>query len=300
MSWKDKCPRPYYKNYERVTVMNDKNWFEVYKLPGNVFAIAEPYHCEEVNCYLIIGTDKAVLFDTGLGFFSIKDVAEELYDGEIVVVNSHSHFDHIGCNGLFDKIFAFDDALSRYTANKGAPHSVYGDQLNEEMFFNGYPEGFDAANFSVPPYHFTPLKEGEMIDLGNRKLEVIHTPGHSSDSIMLFDREQGILFTGDTFYLAALYAHFDCEEFGKSDLSDYIKSLNKIINLGEAVKNLYCEHNEFIALPGKLRIAIEAMREILNDSIKNGSSVDTTHQYLEEKNKIVEYFFDGFSIVCRV
>ncbi|NCB41007.1 MAG: MBL fold metallo-hydrolase [Clostridia bacterium] len=299
MSWKDNCPRPYYKNYERIQIMSSQNWFEVYKLPGNVFAIAEPYHCQEVNSYLIIGDERALLFDTGEGFFDITEVAKELYKGEIIAANSHSHFDHIGCNYMFNTVLAFDDSQSRYTAERGAPHELFEDQLSEEMFLNGYPKELEAETFFVPPYHSSPLKDGEVIALGNRNLEVIHTPGHCSDSIMLFDRKNGILFTGDTFYMATLYAHFDCPEFGKSDLAQYAASLEKVAALGDDLKALYCSHNEFIVEPDQLSQAAKAFRQIIDGELKSGSLVDVAHVYLEEESKIAEYIFDGFSIICR-
>lgn len=299
MSWKDKCPRPYYKNYERIPIKNSQNWFEVYRLPGDVFAIAEPYHCQEVNSYLIVGTKKALLFDTGEGFFNIKKPAEELYGGEIIVANSHSHFDHIGCNYLFDHVLAFDDEQSRYTSRNGAPHELFEDQLNDEMFLYGCPQEVEAQTFSIPPYHISPLRDGDLIDLGNRTLEVIHTPGHCSDSIMLFDRAKGILFTGDTFYMATLYAHFDCPEFGTSNLEQYAESLDKIVALGKDLKTLYCSHNEFVVAPEKLAEAAKALHQILNGEVENSSLVGVEHVYLEEENKIVEYGFDGFSVICR-
>lgn len=300
MSWKENCPRPYYAKYERVPVQNDFGWFEVYKLPSDVYVITEPNHCQEVNSYLILGKDKAVLFDTGEGFFNIKTLAEELFAGEIIVINSHSHFDHIGCNYLFDTVMAFEDDQSLYTAAHGAPNALFADQLAEELFLYGYPLGFIPQNFAVPPYKFTAVKEGDIIDLGNRKLEIIHTPGHSSDSIMLLDRANRILFTGDSFYLATLYAHFHCQEFGISNLNDYASSLEKIVALGDAVKLLYCSHNEFIAPPAKLAEAAEALRQIIDRKTEEGGPVSIQHLYLEEEGSIKEYFFNGFSIICRV
>ena len=249
---------------------------------------------------MIIGTEKALLFDTGEGFFDIKKVAEELYDGEIIAANSHSHFDHIGCNYLFDSVLAFVDPQSRYTSKRGAPHKLFEDQLNEEMFLHGPPNELEIATFFVPPYTISPIKDGDVIGLGNRSLEVVHTPGHCSDSIMLLDRAKGILFTGDTFYMATLYAQFDCPEFGKSDVPQYAESLDKIVSLGGDVKTLYCSHNEFVVVPEKLAEAAKAMHRIINGEIKNGSPVDMAHVYLEEENRIIEYTFDGFSVICRM
>ncbi len=300
MSFQEKYPRPYYEKYEEVSVNCRNGWFRVYRLPGNVFAIVEPLHCQEVNSYLIVGDDRALLWDTGEGFFDIKEIAGQLYPGEILAGNSHSHFDHIGCNHLFDKVFAYDDPQSFYTAQKGAPHELFADQLRPEMFIGGFPEGLASGTFFVPPYRIRPVKEGDQIDLGGRLLEVIHTPGHSPDSMMLLDQKHGILFTGDTFYEAALYAHFDCPEFGRSDLKDYLGSMEKIHSRICDIKALYCSHNDLIVGPEKISEAVEAYRHILDGKAGAGMNVDLQHQYLEDGTAIVEYPFAGFSIVCRL
>lgn len=299
MSFQEKYPRPYYSKYEQVELDCHSDWFRVYRLPGKVFAITEPKHCQEVNSFLIIGSQRALLWDTGEGFFDITEVARKLYSGEIIAANSHSHFDHIGCNHRFDHVLAYDDPQAHYTAERGAPHGLFADQLSPEMFIGGYPEGLDPETFFVPPYRIRTVRDGQLIDLGERILEVIHTPGHSPDSMMLLDRTNGSLFTGDTFYQAALYAHFDCPEFGRSDLNAYLNSMERIQSRIQEVKALYCSHNELIAAPFKVKEAADAFRSILNGKVMEGLTVDLRHVYLEDGTAIVEYPFREFSIVCR-
>lgn len=300
MSFQEKYPRPYYSKYEKVQMDCGSDWFQVYRLPENVFAITEPKHCQEVNSYLIIGSQRALLWDTGEGFYDITEIARELYDGEIIAANSHSHFDHIGCNHRFDYVLAYNDPQARYTAERGAPHALFADQLSPEMFIGGYPEELDPEGFFVPPYGIRTVHNGEQIDLGDRLLEVIYTPGHSPDSMMLLDQSNGILFTGDTFYQAALYAHFDCPEFGRSDLNDYLNSMERIQSRIQEIKALYCSHNELIAAPGKIGEAAAAIRSILSKKARERSAVDLQHVYLEDGTAIVEYPFQDFSIVCRI
>ena len=76
--------------------------------------------------------------------------------------------------------------------------------------------------------------------LGGRKLEVIHTPGHQPSCIMLLDRENKLLFTGDTFYPGPMYCLFD-----DSSLPEYSKSIRKAANLVReiGIKEVYCSHN---------------------------------------------------------
>lgn len=299
MSFQEKYPRHYYANYEQVEITDGTDWFRVYRLPGDVYAITEPKHCQEVNSFLIIGSQRALLWDTGEGFFDITEVARNLYSGETIAANSHSHFDHIGCNHRFDHVLAYDDPQARYTAERGAPHGLFADQLNPDMFIGGYPEGLDPGTFFVPPYRIRTVRDGQQIDLGDRLLEVIHTPGHSPDSMMLLDRTEGILFTGDTFYQAALYAHFDCPEFGKSNLTDYLDSMERIQSRIGECKALYCSHNDLIASPDRIKEAADAIRGILNGTCREKLIVDLRHVYLEDGTAIVEYPFRGFSIVCR-
>ena len=109
MKWKDNSEREYYSKYEKVVTKNGQGWFDVYRLPGEVFAICEPQHFQEVNAYLIIGLERSLLLDTGMGICDISRVVGELYQGEVMVVNSHFHFDHIGNNYKFNEIHIYDD-----------------------------------------------------------------------------------------------------------------------------------------------------------------------------------------------
>src|SRR5215510_1299191 len=90
--WCRELPRPEYAKLERVNVHDD--WFEVYRIRPGVFAIYEPHQFEEVISYLVIGSKRALLFDTGMGIGKISDVVMELTKLPVIVLNSHTHFDH--------------------------------------------------------------------------------------------------------------------------------------------------------------------------------------------------------------
>jgi hypothetical protein len=104
--WWNQLPRPEWSAFERID--QDQDWFEVYRIADGVFAIYEPGQFEEVISFLITGEDRALLFDTGLGIGDMKRVVEQLTDLPIVVLNSHTHYDHIGGNYQFDTIFGRD------------------------------------------------------------------------------------------------------------------------------------------------------------------------------------------------
>ncbi len=298
--WKDDKPREYYAKYRKVDVKNHQDWFEVYELPKNVYGICEPSQFQEVNIFLVIGDKKALLFDTGMGIRKIKPLVEELYQGEIIVVNSHFHFDHIANNYCFDGVHAYCDKYNKYVSEHGLPKEALGNQLEEIMFRYGYPKGFNPEEYHIPPYNLIPVEEGHIFDLGNRKLEVIHTPGHSHDGIMLFDKENRILLTGDTFYPGALYAHFDNEEFGKFSMEDYISSMEKVSKLIPDLDYLYSSHRDFTAEPIKLKETADALKRIRDkDDTLDYIVVDEGHTYLEDGNTLKEAKFDGFSIIFK-
>ena len=80
------------------------NWFTVEKIDNGTYAISEYKHWEETHCYLLCGTEKAVLIDTGLGVANIKAVVDSLTTLPITVITTHVHWDHIGGHGYFDNI----------------------------------------------------------------------------------------------------------------------------------------------------------------------------------------------------
>src|ERR1700756_4725011 len=112
--WCRPLPRPEYKNIERVSISDA--WFEVYKVAPGVFAIYEPHQAEEVISYLIVGNKQAVLFDTGMGIANIRRVTSQLTSRPVVVLNSHTHDDHVGGNWQFRFVYGMDTDFTRENA----------------------------------------------------------------------------------------------------------------------------------------------------------------------------------------
>src|SRR5688572_30741691 len=81
-----------------------QSWFEVWEIEPGVFAIEEPFHKERVKSYLVVGSGRAVLIDTGMGVGDISNVARSLTKLPVSVINSHAHWDHIGGNWRFSEI----------------------------------------------------------------------------------------------------------------------------------------------------------------------------------------------------
>src|SRR5512136_2659357 len=105
--WPQALPRPGNQKLQRLE--SASSWFEIFRVSPGTFALLESRHYEEVISYLIVGETRAVLLDTGMGIGNIRAEVERLTALPVVVVNSHSHYDHIGDNHRFAEVWAFDD-----------------------------------------------------------------------------------------------------------------------------------------------------------------------------------------------
>ena len=301
MKWKTPEPREYYSKYKKIETENGKGWYDCYELPGDVIAICEPQHLQEVNCFLIFGSERALMLDTGMGICDIRPLVEELcgpYMDTLQIVNCHAHFDHTGCNFRFGEVFGADTELTRRQAETGVPHVPLASQTDEDMFLFGYPEGFSPEEYCIRPYGFRPCSDGHIFDLGGRDVEFITTPGHTEDHAMLYDHRDGILFAGDMIYFGAIYVQFDSDILGHSDIQEYIDSLDKIERRCKGLKNIYVSHNDFITDPSAIGLIRDAMADIRDGRAVGEPLQDENYGYYDDPPTITQYYFDGFSVVA--
>ncbi|MDP2954313.1 MAG: MBL fold metallo-hydrolase, partial [Chloroflexota bacterium] len=186
------------------------------------------------HTYLVKGLDKNVLIDTGTaaGFPTLKKRLRALgirrQDIHLVIL-SHEHFDHIGAAAFFTGAAVI--GAHRLAANKI--------ELQDEFVtMNKY---FNVANrqFRVDLW----LEDGCLIDVGNYKLEVIHTPGHTSGCICLYEPDHKFLFSGDT-----VFANGTLSEVAASgSISDYVGSLQRLSSLH--ISELYPAHGKTSLAP---------------------------------------------------
>lgn len=190
----------------------ESKWFQVYSVLPGITAIFEPYHFQEVISYLIEGSEKAMLFDSGMDVGNIKAVVDRLTDKPVIVCNSHSHFDHTGGNYLFGEthLLNIPECVKKLEEGYYMPMDS-SNRLDSSLHFEGklWFDLKDPELFHVKPSKVHPVEEGFVFDLGDRKLRVIATPGHSKDGLMLADDENKLLFTGDTVYPAPIYAFME-------------------------------------------------------------------------------------------
>ncbi len=253
--WCRALPRPEYQTLKRIPVADP--WFEVYEVVPHVFAIYEPHQAEETISYLILGRKKALLFDTGMGISDIHKLVDQLTDLPIVVLNSHTHNDHVGGNWQFETVYGMDTDFTRANA-KGSRQDAQ-DELGPGMICGDLPKGFDSKAYATRPWkisHF--LHDHDKIDLGGRTIEILSTPGHTPDAISLLDRAHGLLFTGDTYYPAPIWLYRP-----ETDLDAYVASVKRLAALAPQLKLVLGEHNVPFAQPSvlpRLVVAIETVR----------------------------------------
>ena len=277
--WCRELPRPQYKTLERV--LSDDPWFEIYRVRPGIFAIYEPKQFEEVISYLILGDKRALLFDTGLGIGRISAVVARLTPLSVTVINSHTHFDHVGGNAEFHDIW---NRNLRYTRrNMRGQTNVYSrDTLAPERLCGPLPPGVNAKSYTIRPWLSTRwLRDNERVDLGGRVIEVLFTPGHTPDSLSLFDRANGLLFTGDTFYPGPIYLFVP-----ETNFAAYSRSVTRLSALAPHVKLLLPAHNVPVAEPIFLKRLADAVVDVENGKAKG--QVTEGHR---------EYVFDGFSLL---
>lgn len=280
-NWCRALPRPEYKSLQRVDIAD--SWFEVYKVAPGVFAIYEPHQAEEVISYLITGTERALLFDTGMGISDIKKVVAELTRAPVIVLNSHTHNDHVGGNWEFDNIYGVDTAFTRLNA-RGSRDDAQA-EIATDQICGKLPTGFDPKAYVTKAWKITKyVHDGDRITLGGRSIEVLATPGHTPDSISLLDRSNGLLFTGDTYYPAPIWLFRP-----ETDLEAYDRSIRRLAELAPHIRTVLGAHNVPVAPPSvlaRLVTAFEAMR------------AGRARQVSASSGKVL-YEIDGFSFLMR-
>lgn len=166
-----------------------------------------------VRSFLFEGNERAMLVDTGFGTLDVRKITGELTHLPVFLVNTHTDKDHTGCNKDFK------------------PVSMHPAEM--EHYQKALPEGCRLEDVR-------PLWEGDMIDLGFWKFEVILTPGHTPGSIMLLEREKRMLISGD------MIQDGDIFMFGEGrNMQAFQESLKKIEAMTEAFDTIWPSHGSY-------------------------------------------------------
>lgn len=186
------------------------DWFTITAIDYQTFAIGEPRYWQRNYSYLILGKERAILFDTGPGVRDIKPAVQSLTKLPITVISSHPHYDHIGNNHRFSHIAWLDAPAIR-------------SEVEGDLFQPSFLRGFTTRR--IPPF---PISEwwqpNQQVALGERNLTIFHVPGHETGSVALLDAENQQLFTGDFIYPGWLVAFSPT-----SNLEQYLASTQFLI-----------------------------------------------------------------------
>lgn len=131
--------------------------------------------------YIVVGSEKAAVIDTMNGNEDVEKVVRTITDLPLVVINTHGHSDHIYGNAFFEEVYIHPDDLG---------------MARQEYLSYAYQ--YIERKFELRAVNFLDTQEGDVFDLGEVTLEVYHVPGHTPGGICLLDREDRVLFTGDT------------------------------------------------------------------------------------------------------
>lgn len=186
----------------------------------NVINVSERFWIFEENgvrSFFFEGDNRAMLVDTGFGTLPIRAMAAELTNLPIFLVNTHADRDHTGCNRDFEHICMHPAEMDRYQS--------------------ALPEGCRMEDVR-------PLWDGDVIDLGYWKFEVILTPGHTPGSIMLLERTKRMLLSGDTIQDGDIYM------FGPGrNVRAYQDSLQKINTMTDSFDTIWPSHGSYPLTP---------------------------------------------------
>lgn len=183
-------------------------WFTVESIDRETFAVSEYKHWEEVHSYLICGTEKAVLIDTGLGVADIREAVRKLTDLPIEVLTTHVHWDHIGGHGQFEQIAVHTAEQAWISGGFPLPFEVVRKNLMGHPPYT-VPQGFSAERYEVYQGGAQRLlSDGDRIPLGGRELYVVHTPGHSPGHCCFYEPGRNYLYAGDLIYSGCLDAFY--------------------------------------------------------------------------------------------
>ena len=202
-----------------------EHWFTVEKIDTDTYAISEYKHWEETHCFLLCGTKKDILIDTGLGVANIKKITDSLTKRPIMVITTHVHWDHIGGHKYFDNIAVHEAERDWLSVEFPIPLQVVKRNLMCKPC--DFPLDFSIDDYRI--FQGVPqiiLHDGDCINFGNRKLFVIHTPGHSPGHCCFYEPERKYLFSGDLVYSGCLDVFYPT-----TDPQFFLQSVRKVHSL---------------------------------------------------------------------
>ncbi len=241
------------------------NWFTIDKIDKATYIISEYRHWEETHCYLLNGSEHSLLIDTGLGICNIYEEVTKLTDKPIIAVATHIHWDHIGGHKYFPDFYAHENELNWLSGEFPLTMEQIKDMVVDRC---DLPERYDVNKYDF--FQGKPtrvLTDNDLIDIGDRAVQVLHTPGHSPGHMCFWENERGYLFTGDLVYKDTLFAYFP-----STDPEAYLNSLERVSAL--PVNRVFPAHHTLNIQPEILIRMRDAFRQLQSEGkLHHGNGV---------------------------
>jgi glyoxylase-like metal-dependent hydrolase (beta-lactamase superfamily II) len=239
-----------------MDALQDRDWFEVRRFPHAVTMIREPHHREDVKSYLIEGSRDVAVLDTGTGAGDFAGLVGSLSARHPRILQTHADWDHIGASFRFDEVLVHPSEAE--TLRAGYPAASYAAEFSPESADpSRLPSGFDPSAGIPGVFPTGWLEHGDRIDLGERGLEIFHTPGHSPGGVSFLDREARAFFVGDLLYLGPMLLHDP-----NSDPAAFRESLRLAAEIVEDVDVIYPAHDSVPLVPADVRAIRDAYETV--------------------------------------
>ena len=207
---------------------------QIVKVNQNTWRIED----DGVRIFLLAGDEKALLIDSGMQIHNALDIAKTLTDLPVELLNTHADMDHTGSNEQFDSFYMHPDEEANYR--------------------RGGKEG-----------RLIPVRDGDELDLGNRKLKIIHLPGHTPGSIAVLDVSSRVLISGDPVQERGRIFMFGEHR----NMDDYIRSLKKLDRMKDEFDELWPSHADIPILPDVIGRLIDGAEKVMRGEV-SGSAAD--------------------------
>ncbi len=191
-----------------------------------------------------------------LAFANIYDEVIKLTDKPITAVATHIHWDHIGGHKYFPDFYAHEDELNWLSGEFPLTMAQIKDMVVDRC---DLPEGYNVDNYEF--FQGAPtrvLKDNDVINIGGRVLQVLHTPGHSPGHMCFYEKERGYLFTGDLVYKDTLFAYYS-----STDPNAYLESMERVATL--PVNRVFPAHHSLDIQPEILLRMRDAFRYLKSE-----------------------------------
>jgi len=202
---------------------------EIIQINENTWRIED----DGVRLFLLAGTQKALLIDSGMNLNSVREIASELTGLPLSLLNTHADRDHIGSNEQFDAFFM-------------------------------HPAEEPVYRRSGKPGAIIPIREGDSLNLGDRELRIIHLPGHTPGSIAVLDVQNRVLISGDP-----VQVHGRIFMFGDHrNMKDYISSLEHLKGFADQFDEIWPSHADIPISPVVIQRLYDGAQAVLDGAIQ--------------------------------